>query len=246
MAERIWDRFLTEQDKAHLQASHHKPTGFGTRPALVLIDLYRAVFGDRPEPLLEAIKTFPSSCGPAAWNALPPIQRLLALCRELALPIVHVTMLTGTGVEGWSVARGSKRPPTPANLQGRSDLTEIIPEVAVLPGETLIRKVSPSAFAGTPLSGHLNFHDIDTLIVCGESTSGCVRATVVDGRAHRFRVVVAEECVFDRHESAHAMNLFDMDQKYADVLPLRDIEHHLRSTRASGSSTIKKPLGAIA
>ena len=233
MAERIWDRFLTEHDKAHLRLSPHKPAGFGTRPALLLIDLYRAAFGDRPEPLLESIKTFPSSCGLAGWEALPRVQRLLALCRELSMPIVHVTMLTDSGVHGWFVPRGAAPGPRPATLQGRTDLHEIIPEVAPREGEAVIRKVSPSAFAGTPLLAHLNYHDIDTVVVCGESTSGCVRSTVVDARANRFRVVLGEDCVFDRHESAHAMNLFDMDQKYADVMPLEAIEQHLRRWKAA-------------
>ncbi len=233
MAERIWDRFLTEQDKAHLRLSPHKPAGFGTRPALLLIDLYRAAFGDRPEPLLESIKTFPSSCGLAGWDALPRIQRLLALCRELSMPIVHVTMLTDSGVPGWFVPRGAPPGQVPASLRGRTDLHEIIPEVAPREGEAVIRKVSPSAFAGTPLLAHLNYHDVDTVVICGESTSGCVRSTVVDARANRFRVVLGEDCVFDRHESAHAMNLFDMDQKYADVMPLDAIEAHLRRWKAA-------------
>ena len=86
-----------------------------------------------------------------------------------------------------------------------------------------MKKTSPSAFWGTPLVGHLNFLGVDTIITCGESTSGCVRASVVDGTTNRIRMVVAEECVFDRHEACHAINLFDMNQKYADVLPLDEI-----------------------
>ena len=94
------------------------------------------------------------------------------------------------------------------------------------------RKLSPSAFWGTPLVAHLNQHGIDTVIACGESTSGCVRASVVEGCTFRFRMVVAEECVFDRHEACHAINLFDMNQKYADVLPLDDIVQYLHAWRA--------------
>jgi len=231
MAGRVWDPYLTEQDRAHLAASGHRPCRFGERPALVLVDLYRAVFGDRPEPLLEAIKTWPQSCGLAAWNAIPHIQRLLSASRRAGIPIVHITMLSGTGVPGWSVVRGTEPAPLPPGLQRRTDLGEIIPEVAPLPGETVIRKASPSAFWGSPLSAHLNWLEVDTLIVCGESTSGCVRATVVDGRSHRFHMVVVEEGVFDRHQAAHAMSLFDMDQKYADVLPLGEVERYLAGLR---------------
>jgi maleamate amidohydrolase len=83
--------------------------------------------------------------------------------------------------------------------------------------------VAPSAFWGTPMLGLLNFLKIDTLIVGGESTSGCVRATVVDATSYRYRVIVVEECVYDRTEASHAINLFDMNQKYADVLPLAEV-----------------------
>src|SRR5581483_4383604 len=90
MSERVWERFLTESDRAHLAASKRYPVSFGTRPALLLIDLYYAVFGDEPQPLVEAIRDWPSSCGPAAWAALPHLQRLLAAAREAGIPVIHV------------------------------------------------------------------------------------------------------------------------------------------------------------
>jgi nicotinamidase-related amidase len=105
MPERVWDRFLTEQDHAHLAMSAHRRLGFGKRPALLLVDLYRWVFGDRPEPLLEAIKTWPTSCGLAAWEAIPPIQALLKAAREARIPIVHMTGLEQSGMEGWTAWR---------------------------------------------------------------------------------------------------------------------------------------------
>ena len=85
----------------------------------------------------------------------------------------------------------------------------------------------PSPPWGTPLAGHLNYLGVDTLITCGESTSGCVRASVVDGCTYRYRMIVVEEGVFDRHEAAHAINLFDMHQKYADVVPLAEVLEYL-------------------
>jgi len=90
-------------------------------------------------------------------------------------------------------------------------------------------KNSPSAFNGTPLENHFAHLGVDTVIVVGESTSGCVRASVVDAASRRYRVMIAEEGVFDRTEAAHAINLFDMDEKYADVLPLAEIEDYLRN-----------------
>jgi maleamate amidohydrolase len=233
MAERVWDRFLTEQDKAHVAARGARPVGFGQRPALLLIDLYRWVFGDKPEPILEAIKNWPGSCGPAGWNALPHIQKLLGAARETGIPIIHLTGLDGAGVKPWAYRPSEERAElSPAAKDRRRRQFDIVDEVKPLPGEAVLRKASPSAFWGTPLVGHMNFLGVDTVITCGESTSGCVRASVVDGCTNRYRMIVVEECVFDRHEAAHAMNLFDMNQKYADVLPLAEVLKYLAAYKA--------------
>ena len=225
MAQRVWDSFLTEQDQAHLALTSRKPVGFGEKPALLLVDLYRWVYGDDPEPLLEAVKTWPSSCGLAAWDAIPHIQTLLQATRNAGIPVIHMTGLDGCGVEGWSTRKGDRRPADtdPAAAARRSRQYDIIDEVAPIDGEAFLRKSSPSSFWGTPLAGHLNYLGVDTLITVGESTSGCVRASVVDGCTNRYRMIVVEECVFDRHEAAHAINLFDMNQKYADVLSLAEV-----------------------
>ncbi len=234
MAARVWDRFLTEQDRAHLALSTHRRIGFGRRPALLLIDLYRWVYGDKPEPLLEAIQTWPGSCGLAAWQAIPPIQTLLQAARETKIPIVHMTGLDQSGIEGWSARREPAQSValSPEARDRRQRRWNIIDEVAPMPGEAVLRKSSPSAFWGTPLAGHLTYLGVDTIITCGESTSGCVRASVVDGCTNRYRMIVVEECVFDRHEATHAINLFDMNQKYADVLPLADVLDYLAKWRA--------------
>jgi nicotinamidase-related amidase len=176
------------------------------------------------------MKTWPGSCGLAGWNALPHIQKLLGTAREVGCPVVHITMLDTDGLLGWYEAahRDSHRQPTdPAMLERLSRKTDIVDEVAPIAGELVLRKTAPSAFCGTPLLGHLQYLDVDTLIVAGESTSGCVRATVVDGTSSRYRVIVAEECVFDRHEAPHAINLFDMHQKYADVVPVAEAIDYL-------------------
>ena len=229
MTERVWDRFLTDRDQARLAQRGRRPKGFGERPALLSIDLYRWVFGDRPQPLLEAIETWPGSCGLEAWAAIPHIQALQRSARELGIPLIHTTGLAKeeSGVSG--VASAHRTADSNAD-DGRSgplhkgaDMYEIIPELAPLPGDVLLKKPSPSPFFGTPLIGHLIEHEIDTLIVVGASTSGCVRNTVTDGHTYRFRVVVAEEGVFDREEASHAMNLFDMHMKSADVLPVDEV-----------------------
>ena len=155
--------------------------------------------------------------------------------RDAGIPVVHMTGLDGAGIEGWSARRGYLTPsaPSPEILERRKRQYDIIDEVEPIDGEAVLRKSSPSAFWGTPLTGHLNYLGVDTIITCGESTSGCVRASVVDGCTNRYRMVVVEECVFDRTEAAHAMNLFDMDQKYADVLPLADVLEWIAEWKAT-------------
>ena len=239
MAERVWDRYLTELDRTHNAVVGARSVGFGQRPALLLIDLYRWVFGDKAEPLMEAIKTWPGSCGLAGWNALPNIQRLLAVAREAGIPVVHTTGMEEDGVKSWA-ALGNPRRRTdgcPEAMERHRRRYDIIDEVEPLPGEAVLRKSSPSPFWGTPLVGHLNFLGVDTLITCGESTSGCVRASVVDGCTNRIRMMVVEECVFDRTEAAHALNLFDMNQKYGDVVSLAEVESYLGAWRAEKGRT---------
>jgi nicotinamidase-related amidase len=130
--------------------------------------------------------------------------------------------------------RGTEQDPERALDPGKRNRLrrryDIIDEVAPGPGELVIRKSAASAFLGTPIIGHLVDRGVDTIIVGGESTSGCVRASVVDGCGNRFHMVVVEECVFDRHEACHAINLFDMSQKYADVVQLDEALAYLDRT----------------
>lgn len=236
MAERVWDAFLTAQDKASLSARPALLWGFGERPALVLVDLYRWVFGDRPQPLLEAIREWPLHCGLAGWEALPHIVRLLEAARAAAIPVVHVAGLEDdAGIEGWATQgqlrkRDEQRDETMRRRFSRR--YDIIEEVAPIGGEAVIRKTAASAFWGTPLVAHLNALRADTVIVAGETTSGCVRATVVDARMNRYNAIVPEEAVFERHQAPHAINLFDMHQKYADVIPVADVLAHLERRAA--------------
>jgi len=232
---RLWDNFLSEQDKEHLRGARARPGfGFGSRPVLISVDNYRNAIGDERLPLSESVIKWPSSTGLAGWKALDNIALLFERVRAAGIPIVHITGLSeeDTGVRGWNEARG-----IPTNDSEASDRHsrrfDIVGQAAPLPGEVVLRKVSPSAFFGTALMSHLNSLGADTLIVCGESTSGCVRATVIDGRSYRFKMVVVEECVYDRHEASHAINLFDMDQKYADVRSLEEVTDWVSNYRNS-------------
>ena len=236
MSERVWDKFLTEQDKEHIAATGRgeRRVGFGSKPALVIIDMYRAVFGDEPLPLLESVKEWPSSCGMMAWNSLPAFQEVLQAARDADIPVIYITGLDdGANMEPWAKGArngGRKAPTRDAAAEDRwKRRFDIVDEIAPEPGETILKKSAPSAFWGTPLIAQLTANNVDTVIAVGESTSGCLRASVVDGCSSRFRMIVPEECAFDRHETTHALNLFDMNQKYADVLPLAEVVEYLKA-----------------
>jgi nicotinamidase-related amidase len=198
----------------------------GERAALLMIDNWEVLLGERPLPVREAAALWPRSMGEPAWRAVANIKTLLAEARSRHLPVVHTTMLTGafaardwySGTRAPNAARAFMSAGTAA-----ANPFEIMADLAPIAGEVLIEKTGPSAFAGTPLVSVLQQNRVDTLLVCGESTSGCIRATVVDAATLGFRTIVVEECVYDRHEACHAINLFDMHQKYADVLPVEDV-----------------------
>ena len=243
MTERIWERFLTDEDKLHLsERQRPREPNFGSRPAVLYIDLYRGVFGDKPEPLMQAIKTWSGSCGMAGWNAVPYLQRLLSSAREVGIPVVHVTGLASTtGVMHWGDAKNGPTPVIPTDPDAADRYRrrfDIVDEVAPIEGEIVVRKSGPSGFWCTPLAAQLHQMGVDTLIVGGESTSGCVRASVIDACTNRFKVAVVEECVFDRHEAPHAINLFDMNQKYADVLPLAEVTAWLHAWKAGNGTAV--------
>jgi len=242
MTRRVWDQFLTEQDKAHIAASPPtKRRGFGQVPAVLSVDNYRRALGDKPEPLLEAIRTWPSSAGLAGWEAADKVAELLAVARSVGMPVIHVTGLgeEESGIPAWRASVANRQPnneKSPEELDRHRRRFDFIDQAAPLPGEVVLKKNAPSAFFGTPLLAHLIAQRIDTLIVCGEAVSGCVRATVIDGCSYRLRIVVVEECVYDRHEATRAMNLFDIDQKYGDVISLDETVAWMSSYRTATAS----------
>jgi len=239
MAIHAWDAYLSDEERSVLAKWPLHRIGFGKSSALILVDLYRAVFGAKPEPLKEAVKTWPYSCGLAGWNSIPHISRLLAASRQARIPIIHLTGLypEDSGIAEWQNRKAGASDKKLDLRNPNKSRYEIISELRPRRHESFMRKSAPSAFWGTPLVAHLNSLAVDTVIVAGETTSGCVRATVVDARTYSYRVIVPEECVFDRIEASHAMSLFDMNQKYADVLPVSEV---LRFLGSSGKNAVRR------
>jgi len=232
-----WERFFSERDKEHDKLWGKKELfGFGSNPALVLIDMYYSVVGLTREPIFESMKTWPGSMGLEGWAAVDKTAELLAVARETGIPVVHIKGLNN-GIKPWiHRKRGSSNLSAEMKLKGE----QICDEVAPIAGEVVIEKTAPSAFQGTPLTFHLISMGIDTVIICGESTSGCVRASVVDAATHRFRVGVVSDGVYDRTEASHYMNLYDMHQKYSDVVDAEAAKAYFRKIGAASEPALTR------
>ena len=222
--DRVWDAFLSPRDREHAALAWPKtaPFGFGSRPAVLVIDDVLGVLGDRPLPLLEAIAEWPLSCGLEGWEAVERTQTLLHEARAREVNVVFTTI----DRSGPTLAVVESTPPfTPEHLhEHRFDIVDALkPE----DGEIVLEKTHASAFFGTSLIARLIHWQVDTVLICGNSTSGCVRATAVDASGYRLRVGVIEDCTFDRTEASHAMSLFDLERKYADVISLDEAIRYL-------------------
>ena len=206
----LWDGLVRAvEQEVYLRAGYGKPFGFGTHPALLVVDVEYNFTGERPAPILDAVREYSDSCGEFAWAALPNIQCLLTAFRDRRLPVFFTHGIVKPGEEG-----------NPKAHQG----VQVHEIIAPRAGEIILPKVAASAFFGTPLVTHLVRERVDTVVVTGCTTSGCVRATVVDSHSYRFKTIVPAEAVFDRTETPHRLNLFDMAMKYADVLPMREVK----------------------
>lgn len=214
-----WTGVITEEEQRRYDAAGFAGGGsVGRRPALLIIDVQYRTVGTAREPYWEAIREYPTSCGEDGWRAVDHIRPLLAAFRERRLPVLypHVAPKNADTDSG----RLAEKIPSIMGIDAQG--YRFVEEVAPRQGDVLLPKKHPSAFFGTPLVSHLIDLCADTLFVTGCTTSGCVRASVTDAFAYNFKVVVPQECVYDRSPTSHAVNLWDMNAKYADVMPVAE------------------------
>ena len=223
-----WDGIISEEEqKAYNAAGFGRPSGLGKRPALLIIDVQYRTIGTTPRPFWESIKEFPTSCGDIGWNAMRNIALLLAEFRGNSWPVLYPHVAPkNKATDGGRLAA---KVPSIMNIPEKG--YEFPAEIAPREGDVLIPKKHPSAFFATPLASHLIDLQADTLIVTGCTTSGCVRGSVVDAFAFNFRVLVPHDAVYDRSATSHAVNLFDMASKYADVGSTAEVLETLRPLR---------------
>jgi maleamate amidohydrolase len=223
--EPIWNKFLTERDKQVFAASGYGTrAGFGKRPALLVIDVNYAFCGDKPEPILESIKRWRNSCGEESWPAVAAIKTLIDKAHLKGLPVIYTTGIRrednwDNGGWSWKNTRNGEVVRTKTNVDGN----QIVDEIAPGPKDIVITKQKPSGFFGTNMVSYLTLLGADSVIVTGTTTSGCVRATVIDAFSNNYRVTLAEEGCFDRSQASHAINLCDMNAKYADVVKCHEV-----------------------
>jgi len=214
----IWDDVIPPDEQAlYERGGWGGRMGFGRRPALLVVDMY-AAFVDPAYP-------FSSPSAPATVQA---IRTVLASARAAGCPVFFSKARPRSipAERGRWKSTASRQP-----IMADPAAYEIVPELRPLPHESVIVKSGPSAFFGTDLVSYLIYHGVDTVIVTGTVTSGCVRDTVLDAFNYSFRVIVPVECVCDRGITSHKVALFDMHMKYADVVAMAEVLDYLQTVR---------------
>jgi len=220
---------LIDEETLEIYQAYHRKIYVGDRPAVLAIDLYNKAYEGGNRPVREVNRLHSGSCGENAWKAIEPTQKLFAAARRAGVPVIYTTRHVDTGNVSSTFRQRQKL---------ASDVYDIKEELKPVPGELVIYKERASAFFGTALVARLRMAGIESLIICGESTSGCVRASTVDAYSYGFHSVLVEECTYDRSMLCHKVNLFDLHHKYADVMHLADVIAHLDGMAAAAPKRI--------
>lgn len=216
----------TEELNRLAAAGYGGKVELGRSPCLLVVDVTYGFTGRSDLEAEENSVTFPKSAPETAWQSIPKITKLIGTFRSHEWPVV---MTTNTGRLDWS-ARGRWLDKVDDTKDRSPVADDIVAEIAEMNYGHVLAKTKPSAFFGTPLVSWLNTWNIDTVVVAGGTTSGCVRASVLDSFSYNYATVVVEDGVFDRSQPSHTWSLFDMSMKYAEVMDSDDILDHLIAT----------------
>ncbi|MED4603761.1 isochorismatase family protein [Paenibacillus validus] len=222
-----WVERLPEAERGtYEQLGYHTRQTMGSRPALLIIDCTYGFTGSRPLPLEQATQEYRTSCGEAAWEAMSAIRQAAGRFRELQLPVVYTVMDLRQGTYA-----GTATKPKSVTHEAHELFNQFAEDIRPLDREWVMPKTKASAFFHTPLLSYLIRQQVDALVLCGGSTSGCVRATAVDGFSNGFPCFVMEDGCFDRSRFAHENNLYDLDAKYASVLTWEQLKPSISANR---------------
>ena len=206
-------------DDIYRKQQFGQKTGFGKLPALLVVDFVNG-FVD-PEIL----------GGGNIAEAVAATGPLLEFFRAARLPVIFTRIVYAD--DGSDAGVWCQKVPRLKDLTEAAHASQVVEALAPRPGELVIRKTQASAFFGTHLGGHLIARGVDSIVVTGCTTSGCIRASVIDAMSMNYRVTVAVDCVGDRAIGPHSANLFDMGQKYADLLTAAEITSALGALSAT-------------
>ncbi|MDO9413282.1 MAG: isochorismatase family protein [Pseudolabrys sp.] len=225
-----WEDVLDDELRG-LLAKRPERSIEGKRPVLVAVDLYDLVYDGGPLPVVDLMEKYPASCGEFAWAALPGTIELFAAARAANIPIIHVTYDTRleTDPKKYHPTNRKRRQPDLALYKIKDELT---PQQ----GELVIYKKRASGFFGTPLSAFLNELGADMIYLIGESTSGCLRASVIEAVSYGYPVAVVEDGCFDRYPLNHKVSLLDLHLKYATVVDLATATGAMRAASTAGKA----------
>jgi len=214
------DRSDEDDLQENVKGLFDNTAGFGEKAAIVVIDFCNAYV--TPGHALCCSPTEDHGVAAAVQRSVP----LLAAARCKGIPIYYTRVLynkEGAFDGGVFV----QKVPILKTFTADNPMTEIVPSLTPAPEDTIIIKQYPSAFFGTPLAASLTARRVDTIILIGCSTSGCIRASALDGMQHGFRMIIPKQCVGDRHKAVHDANLFDINAKNGDVLELDEVMRHI-------------------
>ncbi len=217
-----WPDLLTDRERLVLERAGYRRSGttswgrrpFGARPVVLVVDMQRNAVG-RNVPIEEAVLDYPQALGERAYAVIPALQTLLHAARDTGIPVLFTQLI-------------------PAGRDPQADEFRIIDQLAPRASEAVYVKPYASSFFRTALASDLRRQRADTVIVAGNSTSGCVRASAVDAQQRGFAPVIVPECTVDRIEISHRVALLDLWMKYALVEPLAKVCERLGSARAPG------------
>ncbi|MBI4233735.1 MAG: isochorismatase family protein [Chloroflexi bacterium] len=224
-----WEDLLTSRDKKFMEGTTFGARrGLGVRPCLLVIDMQYMASGDKDEDILEMKRKWPGGCGHEAWEGIRNQQKLLPAARAAGVPIIYTRYIPQL-IRFDGFAKKNARPAQQPNPNDKG--WQIVEEIKPQPNEIVLDKSYASVLFGTPLISWLTAMQVDTTLLVGNSTGGCVRASAVDLTTHNFNVAVIEDCLFDRIQLAHAAALFDMWMKYCDVMWLDEVLEYLKTVK---------------
>lgn len=218
MTQHVWDHLLTDVDRTVIQeggfadagAQVWESRGVGENPLILVVDVQKKSIGT-DGPITEAIDVHPLAMGEIALDAIDEIAQFLSVARDADVPIIYT------------------RSTPPSYDDPNHEELQIVDQIAPHEDDVVLDKSRASPFYRTDILTRLTERAIDTIVVVGTTTSGCVRASVVDAQSNGFDVIVPQECTYDRIAASHEVALLDMWMKYAEVVERTEAEEFLRT-----------------